>query len=416
MADPELSLDGAGTGGTTLGSAVSAKLSTADSSDVLIAFVVASGPASSLTCSDGKSLTWTQRATLVTSGYTGLWELYAISPNAISSDTVTCTTNQGPNNLAMTVFGVNGADTSEPFDPTVSPHYETGQGTAPSVAITTSAPDFLVGLMGAYGSNSEIAGTDMTLISDEEQPPTSAAEFMTTALPGGPITVGISQPATNYWAFIGDAILASGAHSWKDYYPYSSSFTDLSPYTATGCGSNVITVSPVAYSSTGETLADVGSTATCLYGIYQTGFSTGFYPAEFTAGATGYVTIEYDWYIQWSGSLETSSCALGADTASILFEAVSNLYVENTQSWNLGSNNVWTIESQSLGCGLSWGWSGAQTITPSFTAYLVQGDTYLFYTYLYGDTYAADDGLDDAYSTLNVGSGDYANLDWAYLS
>lgn len=203
-----IGLDGYAKAGTTHGSSVSATLSTAYANDVIIAFVVTNSLPTSFSCSDTASLTWHQRAADL--GYPAVWEMNATSASTLRSDSITCTINPGGFNLAMTVFGVSGAETALSFDPSVSPVYAQGQGRAPTLSMTTSFPDFIVGLLGAYGLDTETAGAGFTLIANKEQPPTAAAEYESATAPGT-FQVGISQPSTNYWTFVGDAIMPAAS-------------------------------------------------------------------------------------------------------------------------------------------------------------------------------------------------------------
>ena len=401
-------LDRAATGGTTNGNSVTATLTTYYSGDLLVLLVVVNSQPTSFSCRDGASLTWHQRVAVTSSPGPSDYEMYAVATNALSSDAITCTVSPGGVNLAMNAIGIHNANTVTPFDPIVPPVTKHGQGTVPTLTVSTSSPDFIVGLFGAYGLNSETAGSGLSMIATQLQPPTAASEYETRT--PGSYQVSISQPTTNYWTFIGDAIMAAGYWSWAEYPPYPSGFSALSPYSGSGCGSNGVPVSPTDYPSTGQGVASVNSNAIGC-GVYQTGFDFGFWGGGFTPGQTGYYTIWYNWQVTWAGVITTSLCGVGSNNAQLDFEVDSNLYVDNTNSWALGNNNVWTIQNVNFFCGLGWSWSGTQTVTPSFSAYLIAGDTYTFYSYLYGDTVAGALGLSSAFSSINVGNnGNNADL------
>ena len=169
-----------------------------------------------MSCVDGRSLGWQLRESYPGTNGPSLWEFYAVAASSLSSDLISCTAGTGGLNLAMTAFGINGADTSMPFDPIVSPVGQGGEGSAPSVTLKTSEPDLLLGVFGAYGLDAETARSGFTLISDKMQPPTSALEYEATSAPGT-FTAGISQPSSAYWTFIGDAILIGDGYGWTGY-------------------------------------------------------------------------------------------------------------------------------------------------------------------------------------------------------
>lgn len=206
-------IDGAATGGTISGSTVSATLTTKYSNDLILVFLSdgASSPAGS--CSDAKSLSWTDRMTNIWQGsYPDTFEMYAKATSALSSDKITCSIYAG-GNVAMVAFGVSGANLTAPFDSWSSfPLLKEGTTSAPSMNVTTTySPDLLLGFLAvnAYLQYGEPVGLSQEVgLTDANSSTGPFGEVAATpiqATAGYPVSwvwTGKSSP----WAFIGDAI------------------------------------------------------------------------------------------------------------------------------------------------------------------------------------------------------------------
>jgi hypothetical protein len=177
-----LALDGHATNNETTGlqTSLSVTLSTALAKDIIVVVVdfgwASGGAAASVSSiTDGAALTWTKRK-YVAAGSQNVMEIWwAYSSGILSADSITVNYNN-PSNAVVTVlvFGVNGADTSAPWDTNVSLPASVTTGTnTPSVSgVSTTAGNTM--LLGIYGSNSvgvapTAAGSTFTIIDDSFQ-------------------------------------------------------------------------------------------------------------------------------------------------------------------------------------------------------------------------------------------------------
>ncbi len=233
-----LSIDGkataTGNGSNANGSTnftIAPVLTTSDADDViyLTVTIYGTGPSNfttsiSVSISDSAGLTWTKRATAGnasgTTSTTVQFAYYAIASSALSSDTITISVTVSSSAITNTagygsavVFGVNGANTTSPFDPNSSvPATATGTGTAPTVNIsTTNSSDLIIGALGntaaEYGSN----GSAYVFIDGVTQGTNTGqsdeAGFATSAVTNQ--AVNFSLTTSSYWVLIADAITVS---------------------------------------------------------------------------------------------------------------------------------------------------------------------------------------------------------------
>jgi hypothetical protein len=203
-------IDGIGSAIVTSGNTVSTGLSTAYPDDVIVVFLVNDAFTPAASCSDTAGLSYHLRELSESAAPVSWFEFYAVSPSALSGDTISCFMAVGPPD-GMLVFGVSGADYSSPFDPS-SPTATTGSDSSPSVSLTTSyGLDMLVGLVGAAGSYTglELPGTGFNAIEQPFPPPPGFGGEEQTVYGTGAHTITSSQPGSDRWTIVGDAIKAS---------------------------------------------------------------------------------------------------------------------------------------------------------------------------------------------------------------
>lgn len=138
-AQAALAVDGTVTSGSNV-----CVLTTTSANDVIILQVKYTG-STTIGVSDGSSLTWTKRISAGIVNGIGLDEWYAVSPTALSSDTITV--SGIVSGARCVAFGVSGANTSVPFDPNGSLPGSQSNAATSTAAVTIStnnANDMLV--------------------------------------------------------------------------------------------------------------------------------------------------------------------------------------------------------------------------------------------------------------------------------
>jgi len=138
---PSPSLDGSAVATAATVTSLSASLTTTKTNDIIIACVFVNGSPSTVSISDGYTLSWNTKI----NGVNGIWEFWAYSASALSSDSITVSFGSSVT-AGIIVFGVNGANTSLPFDPALMPS-ETGQSksaTTFSLYFNTDIPNTFV--------------------------------------------------------------------------------------------------------------------------------------------------------------------------------------------------------------------------------------------------------------------------------
>lgn len=196
----------------------------------------ATNTASVSSVSDTAGLTWQKRSATTAEfvgGYepddTEVWWAYAPSP--LSSDTITATMSGGEVSTdcqGLIAFGVNGANTSNPWDTNGSLPVDgfTDYGTPTTASVspvsTSAANTMLLGFLSTpnglfNGDPAYAAGTGYTRIaySDLEACSSSNAQaieyqVVSSAQSGATTAFSASTPA-NGWVMIGDAIQAAGS-------------------------------------------------------------------------------------------------------------------------------------------------------------------------------------------------------------
>jgi hypothetical protein len=163
--------------------------------------------------SDTASLSWIARPTVVFSsdGREQLQEFWAMSPNPLSSDTITeSISGCGSNYNGLMAFGVSGANLSNPFDPNLTlPATGTSISNNPSVQVSTSNPNDMI-IAGAFHGNNNFpltAGPGFTIITSF-QGAAEAAEFSVVNTTLTSSTVSFVDASSDVWLMIADAVQA----------------------------------------------------------------------------------------------------------------------------------------------------------------------------------------------------------------
>jgi hypothetical protein len=210
-----LALDGKGAGTATLSTTVSASLTTANSPDVIyvvVAYENFSSGAPTVTVSDTAGLTWNSRKAVNNGTTVGIAILWAIASSPLSSDSITATFSVLPASAVIVVFGISGANTSNPFDPNSSvPATATGTSTIPSATITTSnlTGDFVIGAASINGDPTVVPQSGFTVIESRANS-TSSTGFVEYRILGTSVsnlTVECGLSASEAWAFVADAVI-----------------------------------------------------------------------------------------------------------------------------------------------------------------------------------------------------------------
>ena len=152
-----LSVDGTANSGVTDTASISTTLTTTLTNDIIVVVLsYAGGSALTASISDTAGLTWNTRypvtatAAVGTPGTLYIAEYWAYSPNVLSSDVITVA-------LSATVyanlcaFGVNGANTTAPFDTNTSLPSLASSKTSNAFS-TNSSSDLILCLMGSNSS------------------------------------------------------------------------------------------------------------------------------------------------------------------------------------------------------------------------------------------------------------------------
>ncbi len=164
-------------------------------------------------------LTWNFRGSVIDSGGGATGEafaFYAVSANPLASARINATLSSSAS-FGLTVFGISGANTTNPFDPGVvglatNSDKGTLSGTASVAVGPTQANDLIVGA--AYVNNNPTIsyGAGYTGINNTAQGGTMhiVSEYVNNALSGSK-SVNFTFSANQHWAILADAIVPSSA-------------------------------------------------------------------------------------------------------------------------------------------------------------------------------------------------------------
>ncbi len=207
-ASAALSLDGSNTTG-----AAATVLTTSLSNDIIIVFGACISTATATGVSDTAGLTWVKRQAIeYNAGAAALDEWYAISPGALTSDTITMTWASCSSSTRVYAFGINGANLTTPFDPNVSLPAQTSGILASSTSVTVStsnANDMLITGYRASLNGFATRPTGFTVIQSPNNAGDTSYEIVSSTQSSQTFTYTNAASTTNAWLF--DAIQQAGS-------------------------------------------------------------------------------------------------------------------------------------------------------------------------------------------------------------
>lgn len=223
-----LALDGTASGTSNTGNTTgpSAVLTTSNTDDIIVAIIWARSSSSAFASAtiSGAGLTWTRRWQKTDIKNTSdfmtleLWSAHAAS--ALSSQTISTTFDIACGRCALIVFGVNGANLANPFDPNTGLPYLTDYDSTVNTAThnvtfnTNNSNDFLIGIL-ASDSTTLIDGSPAAGWSDIAVAANFsmglAAQYKIVSLPQNNVTENIYTSNTNMWLALVDAITADSS-------------------------------------------------------------------------------------------------------------------------------------------------------------------------------------------------------------
>ncbi len=209
-----LAVDGAVSNECSALGSCSVTLTTGSPNEVIIVFGnngggIGTDPFGTLTDIQSK-LSFTSRTSHVV-GDDNVEEWYAIASSALSSDIITLTAGTTNHLLfALNVWGIIGANTVTPFDPSAPATPNVGGGGSANVPgdSTSNANDMLLGLVGQSGTATWTAGSPFTLL-DSPNTHSGAAEFEIVSSTQSGLTVSITPSPSLTWDMIVDAVQAA---------------------------------------------------------------------------------------------------------------------------------------------------------------------------------------------------------------
>jgi hypothetical protein len=299
-----LGLDGANYN-TGTGSTLSASLTTSNTNDVIIAVAAgqnsATGTYQTPSISDSSGLSWSPRSTLqeVSSvgGFSYYGEIfYAIAASALSGDSIKITWNSAPTQYGtLQVFGVSGANTSNPFD--------SGSGlpsfaTRAYASVTTSNPnDFIYGAELTASTGSPSAGSGFSGI-ESNVGGNLASEYEVVSAAQSGLSVSFSNAGSDADGSWGDAIVRGGG--------CASSALSFDGSTGANTESNSVSASLTTSNSNDVIVLSAGtsSSSTSVSSVSDTGGHTWTHRST----ETGSTTVEMEeWYTTASSPLSSDS-------------------------------------------------------------------------------------------------------------
>jgi hypothetical protein len=241
-----LALDGTGNNECITSTSCSATLSTLDKNDVVVAACYGAGSGLTFSISDTSGLTWTQRSTTYSpSNNRQIAVFYATASSALSSDSTKCTSSVN-SNLAVILWGVNGANTASPFDSNLGlPGTHSGSSASPSCTISTSnGNDFLFAVgqtVGAVTWSSSPGGFSL-IAQNTAAGPSAIADYEIVSSTQSSVAESWVISGSGNWAAWCDAIVAAS--------PFDSGLTFAITGTSLGSpGQAVCSISPASTAS-----------------------------------------------------------------------------------------------------------------------------------------------------------------------
>lgn len=195
-------------------------------------------------------------------------EWYGIAATTLSSDAITITLSATPTSASGIAFGVTGADTTTPFDPTAGlPNKAvdcTGTSTVPTVTgvSTVGDTDFMFAFFGGYTSVIEKVGTigapKATLIWNVAGTGASnAAEYVQTTSAQSLISCSFGS-STSYWGVLCDALMPARQTITVSYVTTNSAGTVQSTMISGSSATLTASNQPVSLSSSSGTVPASG--------------------------------------------------------------------------------------------------------------------------------------------------------------
>jgi len=225
---PTPSLDGSGSGTWVLGTSFTiTPFSTTSTNDVVILSIETYLSGSSVTVSSISDtlsgITWQAAARKSFVSCTGTQESthvewYGKAAATLTADTITINLSTTPTSASAISFGVKGADTTTPFDPTAglpaagtSPCSNSNSTPTLSGVSTTADTDFVLSLFGAYQTTTEtagtIGGTTATLVTAVAGTGDSnAAEYILSTTAQSSVSCSFGS-VSKFWNILCDAIM-----------------------------------------------------------------------------------------------------------------------------------------------------------------------------------------------------------------
>ena len=374
-ATASLAIDGSNSQESGSASSISTTLTTSNTNDLIIAYVSpveqASNNPPTVSSISGGGLTWHSRETgAIQDGgeyYQNVDEWYAVASSTLSSATITATLSGTANQeVWITVFGISGVNTANPFDPNGSVPATDAATNNPSTTMSTSnANDMLIYACSPYDG-------------------------------GNP----------NGWT----SVEANGGYSIDEYVAYQT-VTSTQSNLVTSCGGN---------NANGAEVTDAveGAATYNSYIWYATAASSGAdtITASFGSAVTGSVSIyEISGVAPALTSFGSSSSAGATSSVSSITPSSSSVVIGNTEtaSTTLTAGTGYTLAgtcSSVYGCGeYETGVGSATTVPMSLSpsavwvesAMTFEPSTKTYYSYIYYAT-AGSSGADTITATFSA--------------
>jgi hypothetical protein len=206
-------LDGEAESEDQLAGSVSAALTTVHAPDVILAMLAVNQSEESPTCTDADSHSWSLVYSAGASYSPTMFVLATVAQAPLASDEITCSVQGGSShNYDLSVFGVSGANLTDPFvlgNTTAS----LGGGT-PSAAVTITtgeAPALLLGFLAAQYNTSVPAGPQFTEL-PYDGTPQALVEYRSVSSPGT-YTVALGGPINPGYAWVFKALAVQAGSS-----------------------------------------------------------------------------------------------------------------------------------------------------------------------------------------------------------
>jgi hypothetical protein len=190
----------------------SISLSTANSLDLIILSVTMSDRGQVTSVSDSAGLSWSFRKSSVYCPYVRIEEWYAIAQSPLTGDMIKVKLN-GAYNAVLIAFGVSGANSAAPFDPSMPVTGKGSSNTLTKSVSTSNANDFIFGLGGMVSASYFSSGPGLTLIQTgysnsigNQYKETGGAVYTVVSSPQVSSMISLLSPDSAQWAILVDAV------------------------------------------------------------------------------------------------------------------------------------------------------------------------------------------------------------------